>query len=256
MPKHIIGAILSLFLFVGCADSGFSVMESLINDPANTESEAPDRGTGDGSITPEEPQPPGSSFPEYQKLNLDSRVDGGSYDQEPVATLDKAEKKIYLRLPLPRFSNYRASVRTLPHPNGVDFTIRPSTTGSSDFEAIVSLPLASFLDSTTLLPSSSVLPSGKSLPGMAGSFPTTALSMDNGTSENLYLYLGKGRVGFYIESSYFPEFITVTSPVLNSARLRSFGNLTIVPREGSYVGGLFLHFYVPTDIELILREVL
>lgn len=256
MPRFIFGTILVVFLLAGCSDPGFRVMESLVNDPANTDTEAPDRGNGGGSQTPGDTQPPVSISPEYQKLNLDSRVDGGSYDQEPVATLDKAQKKIYLRLPLPRFSNYQPSVRTLTEPRAIEITIRPSTTGSTDFEAIASLPLAAFLDSTTLLPLKSTLPNGSPLPGMNGSFPVASLSMGNGTSENLYLYLGKGRIGFFIESAYFPEFMTVASPVLNSAGLRNFGSLTIVPKVGSVFGGLFLHFYVPIDIEIILRSAL
>lgn len=256
MSKIVMGTIFSILLLTGCADSGFSVMESLMNDPSNTDTEAPDRGDGGGTQPPGESQPPVNNYPEYQKLNLDSRVDGGSYDQEPVATLDKAQKKIHLRLPLPRFSNYQPSIRTLSDPKGVEITIRASTAGSADFEAIVSLPLAAFLDSTAGRPSRSTLPNGLALPGMSGSFPLASLPMNNGTSESLYLYLGKGRVGFYIESAYFPEFMTVTSPVLNSSGLRTFGNLTIVPKTGSYLGGLFLHFYVPIDIEIILRSVL
>lgn len=256
MAKLIIGAFFTALLCAGCADPGFSVMESVANAPSNTDSEAPDRGNGGGSQTPGETQPPATVSPDYQKLNLDSRVDGGNYDQEPVATLDKVQRKIHLRLPLPRFSNYQPSVRTLTEPKGIEVTFRPSTTGSSDYEAIVSLSLAAFLDSTTSLPSRGTLPNGQLLPGMNGSFPMASIPMNNGTSENLHLYLGKGRVGFFIESSYFPEFMTVTSPVLNTAGLRNFGNLTIVPKVGTVVGGLFLNFYVPIDIEIILRSAL
>lgn len=251
MTKHITARLMvALFATAALAACGKQGgFESLPGATGNTSQGSSDGGnSGQGGTTaPTEPAPPSA----YDKMDLNGYVGGGTYENEKVLGIDKANNALLLYLPLPgAFSNLYIDV---PQVKGVQ--IKTVMDSQQKARVAVSIPLRLLVkDRVTTLPATK-LPNGNNLPMMpSGELPSLGLGLNPNSDNKVYLYFGVNAVGMFIESSLFPAFLGLTYPLKNAAATRTLGYFTIVPKSGAYNGGLFLSFILPNDLAKIIDD--
>lgn len=239
-------ALMTLTVLAACGGQGG--FESV---PGGTSSQGSTDGSnsGQGGTAPT-PTPP-STPSAYEKLDLNGYVGGGTYENERVLALDKANNALLLFLPLPgAFSSLYIDV---PQVKGVQ--IKTVMDSQQNARVAVSIPLRFLVkDRVNTLPANK-LPNGNALPMMpSGELPSLGLGLNPNSDNKLYMYFGVNAVGLFIESSFFPSYLGLTYPLKNSAGTRTLGYFTIVPKSGNYNGGLFLSFILPNDIAKIIDD--
>ena len=241
------GALFATAVLAACSNQGgFESLGGTSNTSQGSSSGGDNSGQG-AETPPVTPAPPSA----YDKLELSAHVGGGAYENEQVMSLDKANNALLLYLPLPgAFSQLYIDV---PQVKGVQ--IKTVLDSQQKARVAVSIPLRLIVkDKVTTLPASR-LPNGNALPMMpSGELPSLGLGLNQNSSNKLYLYFGVSAVGMFVESSFFPEYFGMTSPLKNAAGTRTLGYLTIVPKSGAYNGGLFLSFILPNDLAKIIDD--
>lgn len=238
--KKLSASLLTMTLLGACSQ-GFDSLNSTAGNQGQG-------GVNDGQ-SPATPPPAQPS--EFQKLDLNSYVAGGTYENEQVIALDKANNALLLYLPMPSMGSFFGINMDIPKLPGAK--IKTVLDSQQKARVVVSIPLKYIVkNKVTTLPSATKLPGGRDLPMMpSGEYPSVALDINTGSSKT-YLYLGVNAVGLYMESSFFPEYFSVTTQIRNSAKTRILGYLTIVPKLGPNNGGLFLSFLMPKDLATII----
>lgn len=233
----LLAALTSSLLLTACGKSGFETLSGGNAQQGSNSSQ------GGGSTIPTGPSP-------YDKLDMDTYVAGGNYDNEQVVALDKANNALLLFLPIPgAFISFNAEI---PQLKGVKITTILDSQQKA--RVAVSVPLRLIVkDKVTTLPTSTTLPGGRPLPMMpSGEYPSLGLAIDALSNNKIYLYMGVNAVGIFVESGFFPEYIGITAPIRNKAGTKTLGYFTIVPKQGTNKGGLFLSFQMPKDLATII----
>ncbi|MEN0057349.1 MAG: hypothetical protein AAGB31_00835 [Bdellovibrio sp.] len=238
--------ILASALLAACGNQGgFELLDGASNGGNTNQGSGSDDGSGSTPGTPSTPSA-------YDKLEMNGYIGGTTYENQQVIGLDKANNALLLYLPLPPgpFSNIYIDV---PEVNGLKVTTVLDS--QQNARIALSIPLRYLSKNTVLLPTSTTLPGGRALPMMpSGEYPSLALGLNQSSTNKIYLYFGVNAVGFFVESSYFPEYIGVTAPIKNQAQTRTLGYFTIVPKAGVNNGGLFLSFLLPKDLAKIIDD--
>lgn len=233
-------ALISIFT-VGCSQGAFESIAGSNMPPGQT-------GQGDGAVTPTPKEPTA-----FDKLELSGQVSGTSYDKDTVLQLDKENLALLLYLSLPIGLPFSDIAIDVPEARGVK--IRTVLDNQQKARLQVSIPLRLlFKDKLTLAPAGT-LPDGRALPMMpSGEYPSLGLSLFPNTSKNVHLYFGVNAVGLFFRSSFFPEYLSITTPIKNASETRTLGYFTIVPKKGNSDGGLFLSLILPNDIAAIIDD--
>ncbi|UOF01168.1 hypothetical protein [Bdellovibrio reynosensis] len=237
-------AILSSALLVGCSKGGF--------EAASTTSTS--NNSGQSTTTPDEPTPTTPKEPTaYDKMDMNAFVASGSYENEQVISIDKANNALLLFLPMPPGLPFSGINIDVPQAKGVKLaTVLDS---QQKARVAVSIPLNLIIKGGVSLPAAGTLPGGRPLPMMpSGEFPSLALGLNQNSDNKIYMYFGVNAAGLFIESSYFPQFFGITAPIRNKAKTRTLGYFTIVPKQGVNNGGLFLSFILPNDLAKIIDD--
>jgi hypothetical protein len=242
-PKKInaLGSLISLSLILAaCTDGGFQA--SQLGD-ANTIQSTNSAGQNTA---------PAVKLPTaYEKLDLEGYVSGGSYDSAFAMKLDKTNDTIIMNLPIPAgpFSNIYLDI-----PNLKGAKIKTYYDTSNAPQVAISIPLNHILHAVINLPVST-LPNGTALPAMpSGEAPFLALGLNQNSENKVYLYIGVNAVGVFIENSYIPSNLGMTFPIKNKMKTKILGYFTVVPKSGSFNGGLFCALPLPTGIAKIMDD--
>ncbi|KHD88239.1 MAG: hypothetical protein OM95_10050 [Bdellovibrio sp. ArHS] len=239
--RLLVMALLSTSLLAACSKGGF---ETLATDGNSSQGSS---GDNSGQDTP-----PPSVPSQFDKLDMNAYVGSGTYENEQVVALDKANNALLLYLPLPPgpFSSVYIDV---PSAKGVK--IQTVLDSQQKARVAVSIPLRLIVKDKVTLPPATTLPGGRALPMMpSGEYPSLALGLNQNSDNKIYLYMGVNAVGLFVESSFFPEYVGITAPIKNQAQTRTLGYFTIVPKQGSNKGGLFLSFLLPNDLAAIIDD--
>ncbi|KYG68209.1 hypothetical protein AZI87_02835 [Bdellovibrio bacteriovorus] len=240
--RLLVMALMTTSLLAACSKGGFETL-------------ATDGNSGQGSVTPGDDSGQGTPPPvpsAFDKLDMNAYVGSGTYENEQVLALDKANKALLLYLPLPPgpFSSVYIDV---PSVKGV--SVKTVLDSQQKARVAVSIPLRLIVKDKVTLPPATTLPGGRTLPMMpSGEYPSLALGLNQNSSNKIYLYLGVNAVGLFVESSFFPEYVGITAPIKNQAGTRTLGYFTIVPKQGVNNGGLFLSFLMPNDLAAIIDD--
>lgn len=233
-------AILAIAFSASCGQNSLESLPSLNSGSQND---------GSGDTDPDSPTPPTAPPEAYQKLELSGIVGGGSYEDLTVLNLDKTQGRFSFKLPL-NVSLAEATYQTTLSKLLIE-TAKVQTTKS---EVSVQLPLQYLYADLSKLTSKG-LPNGNALPMMPYSqLPSLSLALSS--TERVHLYFSPGAFGYFLESSSIPSSVQMTAPILNTARTRTIGYFTVIPKSGSYAGGLFISFILPSDIGVIIQEYL
>lgn len=239
-------AILSSALLVSCSKGGF---EAASTNPTNSTSQGSSDDSNSEQTTPTTPKEPSA----YDKMDMSAYVASGSYENEQVISIDKANNALLLFLPLPPGLPFSGINIDVPQAKGVK--IATVLDSQQKARVAVSIPLKLIIKGGVSLPAANSLPGGRPLPMMpSGEFPSLALGLNQNSSNKVYLYFGVNAAGLFIESSYFPEYFGITAPIRNKAKTRTLGYFTIVPKQGLNNGGLFLSFILPNDLAKIIDD--
>ncbi|HWU43728.1 MAG TPA: hypothetical protein VN132_09830 [Bdellovibrio sp.] len=233
---QIIATLASILLLSACSGGGFTSLSSAGKNS--------DQSTGGGSSG-------GTTPSAYDKLDMEGYVSGGSYDNNFAVSLDKTNNALVVNLPIPAgpFSNLYVDI-----PNLKGAKIKTYYNSNNLPQVAISVPLQYVLHGVTTLPSSK-LPNGNPLPAMpSGEAPSLAFGLNQNSENKVYLYIGVNAVGLYIESSYIPQYIGMTFPIKNKAQTQILGYLTIVPKSGTYNGGIFTAVPLPNDVAKIIDD--
>ncbi len=221
--------------------SGCSSQFSPGSGSSQQSSSSTDNGSSGGGVV----TPPS----EFAKLDAKGVVDGGTYDGNWAFDLDKANNALLVNLPIPAAPGLQLNME-LPSLPGAKIKTYQDSNGKN--QVVVSVPLKYIVKGVNFLPATR-LPSGDALP-MMPSGEAASLGVSLGTNQNVHLYVGVNAVGLFVESSYIPEYISLTTPIKNQAGTRILGYFTIVPKKTDYKGGLFVAFPIPNDIARIIDE--
>lgn len=248
MSPKILTLTLSTFLtsaLIGCNQGTFQAA-SLEGPNSNNQN---GQGQTPGGSTPSVPKEPTA----FDKLELSGTVTSTSYTNETVIGLDKENLTLLLYLPLPSSSPFSQIYIDVPEVKGVQ--IKTILDNQQKARVAVSIPLRLLFKDKVALAAANALPDGRDLPMMpSGEYPSLGLSLFPNSAKNLHLYFGVNTIGMYFRSSFFPEFLSISSPIKNAAQTRTLGYFTIVPKKGSSDGGLFLAFILPNDIAAIIDD--
>ncbi len=233
----------TLLVSAGCSQNGFQTLDGLSNSQGSSDNAS--SGTG-GTTSPSVP-----TESAYDKLQMAGYVSGGTYDGDQVMALDKENNALLLYLPVPGvFFNFYTDKTAV---NGVKIVTQMNSQQKA--RVAVSIPLRLLVKDKVQTIGAGTLPNGDALPAVASGEPLTlGLSLNLSSKMPLYTYFGVSAVGIFLESSFFPEYISLTMPIKNKNGLGAWGFLTIVPKKGSHNGGLFLSVKLPNDIARIIDQ--
>ncbi|MES2854831.1 MAG: hypothetical protein V4692_03155, partial [Bdellovibrionota bacterium] len=117
------------------------------------------------------------------------------------------------------------------------------------------IPLEKYLHGIEFLPAKR-LPNGDPLPAIPdGELPSLAVKISRWADIKATIYLAPQVVGIYVNSPIDPR-ISITLPIRNAARTRTWGYLSSVPKKGDFDGGFFLSFAMPDAIARMIDDLL
>ena len=192
--------------------------------------------------------PAGTAF---KALTIDGTVSGGSDTKTQVISIDKVNKLIVARLPLPLGSLGGIGLGSVPFDEipGATIGIEPTASGGSALT--VKIPLTTFMKGIPTLPLTR-LPNGDALPAIAdGELPGLALQNSKLGGLPMTVYLAPSVLAIYVESPVNP-YIGLTLPIRNASRTRTWGYFSSVPAKNTFNGGFFMSLAMPDDIARII----
>ena len=188
-------------------------------------------------------------------------VDGtfSTYPDTQVIEIDKANLMLVVRLPSPLpASTFTSTVQQLPQIPGGTVTVEPLTGGGSAI--VLRLPLSAVIRGIAVA-SPSKLPNGDPLPGVAdGELPAFAVNLSKMGQINPTIYLGPSVISIYVNSPTaipaIPIIGSLTLPIKNAARTRTWGFFSAIPAKGTDKGGFYISLGLPDDIARMIDDVL
>jgi hypothetical protein len=215
------------------------------NKSASTQ---PETNNGSGTVGG------GAGSGNWNSVELNGSINGGRFDRTKVVEIDKVAKLLIVRLPfiagIQIGTQLPLQIREIP---GATVGIEPSMDGSSSL--VVRLPLSKVLKGVDSLPSSR-LPNGDKLPSIPeGELPSVGLTFTNSGGLKGALYLSPTVVGVFVATKFDP-YISLTLPIRNEARTRTFGYFTSVPEKTGFDGGFFLSIALPDDLARAIDDLL
>lgn len=236
-------ALCTLSLLAACGNNAGLSAQSSTAAYAN-------QGSSDNASasTPTPTTPPVSA---YKALDMTGYVSGGLFDKAFAIDLDKVNDALIIGLPIPAGPFTQLNV-DIPQLKGAKIKTYVDANGKG--QVAISIPLQYVLHGVSGIPSSA-LPNGNPLPAMpTGEAPSLAFSLNNNNENKVRLYIGVDAVGMFIESSYIPNYLGLTLPIKNKDKTKILGYFTIVPKVGTYNGGLFVALPIPNSIAKIIDD--
>ncbi len=195
--------------------------------------------------------PAGAAF---KSLSIDGTVSGGSDTKTQVISIDKTNKMLVARLPLPLGSLGGIGLGSLPFNEIPGATIGVEPTASGGSALTIKIPLATFMKGLPSLPMMR-LPNGDALPVIpGGELPGLALENSN-VGLPMTVFLAPSVLAIYVESPVNP-YIGLTLPIRNASRTRTWGYFSSVPAKTTFKGGFFMSLAMPDDIARIIDGVI
>jgi hypothetical protein len=193
----------------------------------------------------------------FKALSVDGTF--STYPETQVIEIDKANLQLIVRLPTPLpLSTFQTSVQSIPQIPGATVTVEELSGGGSAL--VLRLPLSAIVKGIAVA-SPSRLPNGDPLPGVAdGELPSFAVYLSKVGQINPTIYLGPSVVGIYLNSPTeipaIPIIGSLTLPIKNAARTRTWGFFSAIPAKGTDKGGFYISLALPDDIARIIDDVL
>ena len=212
-------------------------------------------GTGSNSLS----SIGGASTPAdqaFKAMSVDGTVSGGSDTKTQVIEIDKPNKMLIVRMPVPLGSILSGVTTVVPIDEIPGATVGVEN-GVGGYAIVMRVPLSHFLKGINILPSTR-LPNGDPLPAIPdGELPSVAVQLSKLGSVDIKptIYLAPSVIAIYVESPVNP-YIGLTLPIRNSAHTRTWGYFSTVPVKGSYNGGFFMSLAMPDDLARIIDDVL
>ena len=227
-----------------CSGGTFNNGSLASSNDNNGQSTDPNNG---GTDTP--PQQP------IDAIDLKGSVDSNdSYNKALTFDFDKTRGEFIVMIPMPSgvFFTPVGSFTNYP-----DITFSPIMDATGRMKFGVRIPVKYVLKGTTFS-TPSRLPNGDPLPAMPagyGELPGLALNFPQHNNTQITLYIGVNAIGVYVtlpENAALPFGFVL--PIKNSAKTRTFGYLTYVPKKGTYAPGLFISTLIPASVARILED--
>ncbi|MGE5085674.1 MAG: hypothetical protein ACM3MG_05190 [Bacillota bacterium] len=236
-------ALCTVSALAACGNAGLSAQSTVAC--ANSSQGSRDNSS---ASTPTPTTPPANA---YKALDMTGYVSGGLFDQAFAVDLDKVNDALIIGLPIPAGPFTQLNV-DIPQLKGAKIKTYVDANGKG--QVAISIPLHYVLHGVSGI-SPSALPNGSPLPAMTtGEAPSLAFSLNNNSENKVRLYIGVDAVGMFIESSYIPSYLGLTLPIKNKDKTKILGYFTIVPKVGTYNGGLFVALPIPNSIAKIIDD--
>ncbi len=188
-------------------------------------------------------------------LVIDGEINGGAFDKTSVIELDKDNKMLILRLPMPANPVLLDVYAEIPIPQIEGAKVTFDSLNNGGFVMSVHLPLDVALKGIDFIEPAK-LPNGDPLPMIpGGELPVLALQVHEEDEVQGYLYLGANIVGIYVTTPFNP-FIRLTYPIRNKDRSKTLGYFTVLPEKGDFQGGFFTSLSMPDEVARVLEEIL
>lgn len=191
---------------------------------------------------------------EWKSLSVAGAVNGGSFDQTQVVSIDKTAKQLVVRLPMMANPFLDGASLNIPIQAIPDASVGLDALPSGGSALALRLPLRYIVHGINFL-NPARLPNGDPLPSIPdGELPSTAIQLSHSRNINASIYLAPTIVGIYVNTPFDP-YIRLTLPIRDAARTRTFGYFTTVPaKPGTADGGFFISIALPDDIVRIIDD--
>lgn len=206
-------------------------------------------GGGNGSM--------GAESPAFKALAVDGTF--STYPDTQVIEIDKEKLELVVRLPSPLpASAFKTVPQQIPQVPGATIVVESLSGGGSAL--VLRLPLSAVVKGIQSA-APSRLPNGDPLPGVAdGELPSFAVSLSKLGQINPTIYLGPSVIGIYMNSPTaipsIPIIGSLTLPIKNAARTRTWGFFSAIPAKADDKGGFYISLALPDDIARIIDDVL
>lgn len=192
----------------------------------------------------------------FKAMQVDGTVTGGNDTSTQTIEIDKTNKMLIARMPVPLGSILSGVAAVVPIKEipGATLGVENGAGGSA---IVLRIPLAALLKGVDILPSTR-LPNGDPLPAIPdGELPSVAVQLSKiaGLTIKPTIYLAPSVIALYLESPFDP-YLALTLPIQNSSKTRTWGYLSSVPVKGAYKGGFFMSLKLPDDLARIIDDVL
>lgn len=199
-------------------------------------------------------QPP-TEDPRWNAIDLDGTVKAGSYGTHRVIEIDKVNKLLIIKIPVPGDILVGMSIcyplHQLPD---ADICIEQDPV-TAQYYLTSRIPLRYVVKGVDFADPER-LPNGKPLPGIpGGELPQLGLNISR---TPMYLYLGKGAVGFFVPTPKYNRYLVLdlTFPIKNKSQRKTIGYFAVVASTILDDGGFFLSVVLPPDIQRILDDII
>ena len=182
-------------------------------------------------------------------------MSGGTYGDNSVIGIDKTTKELIVTFPVLTTPVLDSGIASIPIPDipGARLTMEPTANGGQTLA--LRIPLDKVIRGVALLPPSK-LPNGDPLPAVAdGELPSAAVQFPISRTK-VTVYLAPTEVCLYVDSPFDP-FVSLTLPIRNQARTKTWGYFSTIPAKSNSVkGGFFVSIKLPDDVARAIDNVL
>lgn len=202
---------------------------------------------GDGTTSQPDP---------IDSVDLKGSVDSNDSNNKALTfDFDKTRGEFIVMVPMPSGVSFTPVGSFSKYPDITFSPILDPLTGKMKFG--VRIPVKYILKGAAFLPAAS-LPNGDALPAMPagyGELPSLALNFPQHGNTQITLYIGVNAVGLYVT---LPDNVAIPFgfqvPIKNSAKTKTYGYLSYVPKKGTYAPGLFVSTLIPPAMARVLED--
>lgn len=217
---------------------------------------SPSISSGDSTNSvPTAPGIPGFPVDPVSQLDFKGRVESSDGNNNALAfDFDKTRGEFIIMIPMPSGILFSPSGTFSRYP---DISFSPIIDSSGRMKFAVRVPIKYVIKGASFLPASR-LPNGDALPAMPagyGELPSLGLTFPQQNNTQITLYIGINAVGLFVG---LPDIAALpfgfTLPIKNSAKTKTLGFLSYVPKKGTFAPGLFVSSLIPPSMARILED--
>lgn len=222
------------------------------NTGFNTDSDGSNDGQNlPGPTWPGDQEPPPQAG--WERVDFKGYASGGTYNQNLVIYIDKANQSLLLVLPIPVIIPIIAPI-PVPDLEGAELTSYTDAQGNTNLA--VSIPLRHIVRGGVFMPNER-LPNGDPLPYVpSGELPGFAIEFPQMRNYQIHLYVGVSVAAVFAELPDFGLPFGWIFPVKNSAGTKVVGAVGYVAPKGQYDGGMYLAAQLPPELAQIIDELI
>lgn len=201
------------------------------------------------------PSIPGVVLDPVSQLDFKGRVDSADSNNNALAfDFDKTRGEFIIMIPMPSGILFSPSGSFSNYP---DISFSPIIDSTGRMKFAVRVPIKYVIKGASFLPPSR-LPNGDALPAMPagyGELPSLGLTFPQANNTQITLYIGVNAVGLFVglpDNAALPFGFTL--PIKNSAKTKTLGFLSYVPKKGTFPPGLFVSSLIPPSMARILED--